>query len=229
MFKLLKNWTCEHDIDLFFTFWSERLIFNKCSGDLFLENPFEIIDIILKEILNQDGKKIQIYQDMINTWFQFTINEYSIYGKYDIATITMASFFLGVSNINSEEISNEEEKKIKEAFISYLKQINLFSWEKIEKCSTEIKHIFLSVDHQQNDEDSNDIAFSGLLTRSNSTASSGDIVKAYEQVAKTSDEVKKEIIDINIDIPSCLDDNNVIIVGSVRSDFLGKKRQIDLS
>ena len=41
--------------------------------------------------------------------------------------------------------------------------------------------------------------------------------------------MKKEIIDINIDIPSCLDDNNVIIVGSVRSDFLGKKRQIDLS
>lgn len=228
MFKLLKNWTCEHDIDLSFTFWSERLILNKCSGDFLLENPFEIIENILNEILNHDEKKIQIYQDMINTWFQFTINEYSIYGKYDIATITMASFFLGVSNINSEEISKEEEKKIKEAFISYLKQINLFSWEKIEKCSTEIKNIFLSVDHQENEEDSNDITFSGLLTRSNSTSSSGDIVKAYEQITKTCDEVKKEIVDINIDIPSCLD-NNLMIVGSARSDFLGKKRQIDLS
>ena len=90
---------------------------------------------------------------MITTWIQFSINEYSIYRNFDIATIVMASLFIGVSNINSEEITEEEQENIKKLFVEYLKKINLFSLGSVEKCARAIGEIFTKEDDDESEED----------------------------------------------------------------------------
>ena len=98
---------------------------------------------------------------MISTWIQFSINEYSIYRNFDIATIVMACFFIGVSNINSEEIAEEEQERNKVLFVEYLKKINLFSLESVEQCARAIGEIYTREDEDESEEDNED-EFSGL-------------------------------------------------------------------
>ena len=199
----LKQWTIDNDIDLYFTAWAERLILAKSRLDCDFKSPFDIVDMIVKEIYNKGI--INIYKETINIWIQFAINEYSIYSKYDIATITMGCFYIGVCNILTNEISEEDKDKNKNVFISYLKNLNLFSFDKVVECGSEIGLLLMKED-DNSDEDTKESDI--VITRTNSASS-------IEEIFISSDSKAKEIdMPCIRGIDSC--DNN---------EFLGKKKK----
>ena len=199
----LKQWTIDNDIDLYFTAWAERLILAKSQLDCDFKSPFDIVDMIVKEIYKKG--MINIYKETINIWIQFAINEYSIYSKYDIATITMGCFYIGVCNILTNEISEEDKDKNKNVFISYLKNLNLFSFDKVVECGSEIGLLFMKED-DNSDEDTKESDI--VITRTNSASS-------IEEIFISSDSKAKELdMPCIRGIDSC--DNN---------EFLGKKKK----
>lgn len=171
---------------------------------------------------------------MITTWIQFSINEYSVYRNFDIATIAMASFFIGVSNINSEEISEEEQEKNKSLFVDYLKKINIFSLEEVEKCAKVIGEIYTKEDDEENEDEAKDEDFSGLLTRSNSTASLEAIFSNCDKKGKTTKkEEKNNLANVEFKLQLSGLDNNKredFFIDNLKSDLLlGKKRKSESS
>lgn len=171
---------------------------------------------------------------MITTWIQFSINEYSVYRNFDIATIAMASFFIGVSNINSEEISEEEQEKNKSLFVDYLKKINIFSLEEVEKCAKVIGEIYTKEDDEENEDEAKDEDFSGLLTRSNSTASLEAIFSNCDKKGKiTKKEEKNNLANVEFKLQLSGLDNNKredFFIDNLKNDLLlGKKRKSESS
>ena len=170
---------------------------------------------------------------MITTWIQFSINEYSVYKNFDIATIAMASFLIGVSNINSEEISEEEQETNKSLFVDFLKKINIFSLEEVEKCARAIGEIYTKEDDEENEEQMKDEEFTGLLTRSNSTASLDAIFANCDKKGKATK--KEDIINLaNVEFKlqlSGLDENKKeeFSIDNLKNDLLGKKRKFESS
>ena len=162
---------------------------------------------------------------MISTWIQFSINEYSIYRNFDIATIAMACFFIGVSNINSEEIAEEEQERNKVLFVEYLKKINLFSLESVEQCARAIGEIYTREDEDESEEDNED-EFSGLLTRSNSTDSLDAIFANCDKKRKVKEDKVKLDEEFTLQL-SGLNDNNR--EDNLKKDLLGKKRKLEFS
>ena len=189
--------------------------------------------LILNDILNGDSHKIRIYQEMITTWIQFSINEYSVYKNFDIATIAMASFFIGVSNINSEEISEEEQETNKSLFVDFLKKINIFSLEEVEKCARAIGEIYTKEDDEENEEQMKDEEFTGLLTRSNSTASLDAIFANCDKKGKaTKKEERINLANVEFKLQlSGLDENKKeeFSIDNLKNDLLGKKRKFESS
>ena len=82
----LKQWTIDNDIDLYFTAWAERLILAKSQLDCDFKSPFDIVDMIVKEIYKKGI--INIYKETINIWIQFAINEYESYILIDFANVS---------------------------------------------------------------------------------------------------------------------------------------------
>lgn len=164
---------------------------------------------------------------MISTWIQFSINEYSIYRNFDIATIAMACSFIGVSNINSEEIAEEEQERNKILFVEYLKKINLFSLELVEQCARAIGEIYTREDEDESEED-NEEEFSGLLTRSNSTDSLDAIFANCDKKRKVKEDKVDEEFKLQL---GGLNDNNreEFFKDNLKKDLLGKKRKLEFS
>ena len=137
----------------------------------------------------------------------------------------MACFFIGVSNINSEEIAEEEQERNKVLFVEYLKKINLFSLESVEQCARAIGEIYTREDEDESEEDNED-EFSGLLTRSNSTDSLDAIFANCDKKRKVKEDKVKLDEEFTLQL-SGLNDNNR--EDNLKKDLLGKKRKLEIS
>ena len=183
MLKKLKNWACENNIDIQFSLWAENLIFKKSLGDFCLSSPYDLVDAILNEIIpketnnnnnnNNNTTNFEItydtYKDLIETWIQFAIYEYSIYSQFDIFTITLACIYLTIEKI-TPELPQEQINNIKENYqhiISQYKQY--FNIEIINECSQEILKLFYNEEEKEeynedNDNNVNDKSYFSLDT-----------------------------------------------------------------
>ena len=169
MLKKLKNWACENNIDIQFSLWAENLIFKKSLGDFCLSSPYDLLNAILNEIIpketnisnnNNNTSNFEIiydtYKDLIETWIQFAIYEYSIYSQFDIFTITLACIYLTIEKI-TPEIPQEQINNIKENYqhiVSQYKQY--FNIEIIDQCSQEILKLFYNEEEKEENNEDND-------------------------------------------------------------------------
>lgn len=159
--------------------------------------------MILKEIYNEGI--INIYKDTINLWIQFAISEYSLYSKYDIATLTMGCLYISVCNIVPDDISEEDKENNKNVFISYLNNLKLFTFDEVLECAKEIGLLYMN----DNDSSEEDTKYTdNIITRTNSVSSIEEIFISYDNKVK---EIEVPCIK---GIDSC--DNN---------EFIGKKKK----
>lgn len=161
----LKNWACENNIDIQFSFWAEKLIFQKTLGDLFLSSPYEVVNEILNLIIlkseynNQNESKdnsliiCETYKNFIDTWIQFALYEYDIYSHFNLYIITLACISITIEDM-TPEIPQEEEDKIKHLYKQIIVQnSDLFDMNKINECKQAILKLFSSEEEKEDDEE----------------------------------------------------------------------------
>ena len=76
--------------------------------------PFDILELIIPNLqkkLNFSNSKMQNFINIVNSYIQFSICEYSIYKKYNQFIITFASLLIGISSDFEENELNEEENQ----------------------------------------------------------------------------------------------------------------------
>ena len=135
--KKLKNWACEHDIEMNFVFRSERLILNKCEWKLCLDTPYNIQENILNCLYGDASLEIK---ESINTWIQFALNEYSIYKQYNMSIISFACCLVGIMYTANDE---NEQTQLKQKVFEYMNSIEYVKERvnEVERCAKLIRMI----------------------------------------------------------------------------------------
>ena len=181
--KSLKNWACDHDIDLNFVFRSERIILSRSNWKICIDTPAQMQEVILAELFKTNNEYLTPeLEDCIATWLQFGINEYDIYYKYDMLTITLSSCYLGIMSQNYDE---ETKKTIKNQLLHYLKINTFIDIDKVQKCSEGMYNLYESNEEDKLEEDSNDDIYANIVTRSNSQSSLCELFDSYDKPVKT--------------------------------------------
>lgn len=216
--KKLKNWACEHDIEMNFVFRSERLILNKCEWKICLDTAYNIQDHILNclyEDVSEENK------ESINTWIQFALNEYSIYKQYNMSIISFACCLVGIMyNANDEN----EQIQLKQKVFEYMNSVEYVKDKinEVERCAKEIVDLVQNEDNDKDDDDNCDDE-SIALTRCNS-----HIDEIFDFYKENSEEI---IINDNEEhvVLYEVKENDAMIYESENNNkmesFLGKKRK----
>ncbi len=106
--------------------------------------------------------------NITNSFILFSLNEYSIYSKYNQFIITFACLLIGISSdFDNNELNEEEKGKNKNLLKDFIKKFNFIDLSIIEKCE---KDILFIIDNSSDDE--NDFE----ITRPNSLNSLIDII-----------------------------------------------------
>jgi len=104
------------------------------------------------------------YINIVISFIQFSISEYSIYKKYNLFIITFTSLLIGIlSDFEENELNEEENQKNKNLVKNFIKEFNFIDFSLIEECEKEILYL---IDYSS-DEDEQDYEF----TRPNSICS----------------------------------------------------------
>ena len=106
--------------------------------------------------------------NITNSFILFSLNEYSIYSKYNQFIITFACLLIGISSdFDNNELNEDEKEKNKNLLKQFIKEFNFIDLSIIEKCE---KDILFIIDNYSDDE--NDFE----ITRPNSLNSLFDII-----------------------------------------------------
>lgn len=204
-----------------FVLWAERLILNQASWDLYLNTPSEYAAIILDEFIIQNVHEdhFSSLKELINTWIQFGLNEYSLYHQYDQVTLTLASIYIGLSQ--HDNVTKEAFEK----FISFIEYNELIDLSRIQQCSNSF---MLTLESYNTNNDEEDLSELIKLTRANSTESSHleELFTHYDQCSIFHMPQKINCLQSSIDIS---DDDSWIINNKSKHEFLSKKRKSSVS
>ena len=85
-----------------YIFWAEKIILKKSKWKIYSFYSCEIIDLIINEIIikkNYPFSKdyIKNYKEIVNTFLIFSLEEYSIYSKYNQIIISLVCLIIGIS------------------------------------------------------------------------------------------------------------------------------------
>lgn len=106
--------------------------------------------------------------NITNSFILFSLNEYSIYSKYNQFIITFACLLIGISSdFDNNELNEDEKEKNKNLLKEFIQEFNFIDLSIIEKCE---KDILFIIDNYSDDE--NDFE----ITRPNSLNSLFDII-----------------------------------------------------
>jgi len=137
---------------------------------------FDILELIIpkiQKILKFSDSKMKNYINIVNSFIQFSICEYTIYKKYNQFIITIASLLIGISSdFEENELNEEDNQKNKNLIKNYFKELSFLDLSIIEECEKEI--LFL-IDNSS-DDDEQDYEF----TRPNSICS--DFLNSNEKI-----------------------------------------------
>ncbi len=114
------------------------------------------------------------YLNMVNSFIQFSINEYSIFKKYNQFIITLACLLIGISSDFDEEFNEEESQKNRNLLKNYFKEFNFLNLSIIEECEKEILFII----NNSSDDDEEDFK----ITRPNSINSVFEFLNNSEKL-----------------------------------------------
>lgn len=157
---------------------------NKVSLNLYLYTSEDCAEIINNEFLNKilllnknDTPDMYSFKEIICTWREFALYEYSIYQKYDSVTITFSSFYIGLllsGNIISKDTDLMQE------YEAFIKTTNIVSHEIVQQCSKDIYNIFQLSDTNQ-DNDAVELKMLSKPTRANSDSSLNQVFTQYDK------------------------------------------------
>lgn len=205
-----------------FVFWAERLILNQASWDLYLNTPSEYAAIIFDDFIIQHLHEdhFDSLKELISTWIQFGLNEYSLYYKYDQVTLTLASIYIGLSQ--HDNVSKDTFKK----FISFLEHNELIDLNRIQQCSNSF---MLTLESYSNTNDEEDLSELISLTRANSTESYSldEVFAHYDQTSLIHMSQRGNWIQSSI--LGDIDDDSMNISSNITHEFLSKKRKASAS
>jgi hypothetical protein len=205
-----------------YIFWAEKIILKKSKWKIYSFYSCEIIDLIINEIIikkNYPFSKdyIKNYKEIVNTFLTFSLEEYSIYSKYNQIIISLVCLIIGIS------YSNGNNEKLKEKDLLYYQNIlkkeilnlNITNNEKIfDECQKDIIDLL----ENNEDEEIEDDSLNLVLTRSSSTNS---LIESFFIN-------NKENVNLNNNNIDNKNDNLLFIdIKESESLLLGKKRYLD--
>lgn len=205
-----------------YIFWAEKIILKKSKWKIYSFYSCEIIDLIINEIIikkNYPFSKdyIKNYKEIVNTFLIFSLEEYSIYSKYNQIIISLVCLIIGIS------YSNGNNEKLKEKDLLYYqnilkKEILNLKITKNEKIFDECQKDILALLENNEDEEIEDDSLNLVLTRSSSTNS---LIESFFIN-------NKENVNLNNNNINNNNDNLFFIdIKESESLLLGKKRYLD--
>ena len=120
------------------------------------------------------------YINMVNSFIQFSLSEYSIFKKYNQFIITLSCLLIGISSYFDEELNEEESQKNRNLLKNYFKEFNFLNLSIIEECEKEILFII----NNNSDEDEEDFK----ITRPNSLNSLLELLNNSEKLKDNKNE-----------------------------------------
>lgn len=142
-------------------------------------------EVILSELFKTNNEYLTPQlEECVSTWLQFGINEYDIYYKYDMLTITLSSCYLGIMSQNYDE---DTKKTIKNQLLHYLKINTCIDVDKVQQCSEGMYNLLQSNEDDKLEEDSNEDIYANIVTRSNSQSSFCELFDSYDKPMETID------------------------------------------
>ncbi len=205
-----------------YIFWAEKIILKKSKWKIYSFYSCEIIDLIINEILikkNYPFSKdyIKNYKEIVNTFLTFSLEEYSIYSKYNQIIISLVCLIIGISysNGNNEKLKEKELLYYQNLLKKEIFNLNITNNEKIfDECQKAI----LDLLENNEDEEIEDDSLNLVLTRSSSTNS---LIESFFIN-------NKENVNLNNNNINNNNDNLLFIdIKESESLLLGKKRYLD--
>jgi hypothetical protein len=205
-----------------YIFWAEKIILKKSKWKIYSFYSCEIIDLIINEILikkNYPFSKdyIKNYKEIVNTFLTFSLEEYSIYSKYNQIIISLVCLIIGISysNGNNEKLKEKELLYYQNLLKKEILNLNITNNEKIfDECQKDI----LDLLENNEDEEIEDDSLNLVLTRSSSTNS---LIESFFIN-------NKENVNLNNNNINNNNDNLLFIdIKESESLLLGKKRYLD--
>ena len=139
------------------------MLYLKCPSDI-----IEFVNLELQKVINFSTLKMKNFINITNSFILFSLNEFSVYKKYNQFIITFACLLIGISSdFDNNELNEEEKGKNKNLLKDFIKKFNFIDLSIIEKCE---KDILFIIDNSSDDE--NDFE----ITRPNSLNSLFDII-----------------------------------------------------
>ncbi len=120
------------------------------------------------------------YINMVNSFIQFSLSEYSIFKKYNQFIITLSCLLIGISSDFDEELNEEESQKNRNLLKNYFKEFNFLNLSIVEECEKEILFII----NNTSDEDEEDFK----ITRPNSLNSLLELLNNSEKLKENKNE-----------------------------------------
>ncbi len=205
-----------------YIFWAEKIILKKSKWKIYSFYSCEIIDLIINEIIikkNYPFSKdyIKNYKEIVNTFLTFSLEEYSIYSKYNQIIISLVCLIIGISysNGNSEKVKEKDLLYYQNLLKKEIFNLNITNNEKIfDECQKDI----LDLLENNEDEEIEDDSLNLVLTRSSSTNS---LIESFFIN-------NKENVNLNNNNINNNNDNLLFIdIKESESLLLGKKRYLD--
>ena len=170
-----------------YVFWAEKIILKKSHWNIQRIYPSEVTELIIKEIFLKNSfpeKLINNYKEIVNTFILFSLNEYSIYKKYNQIIIALTCSLIGISYPSefSEKFKKEDLIKYKQLIYNEIYELNVIENNNIiNECEKDILNL-LENNEEEEEEDNNDYYISNALTRTNSTISFNETFSDYDKV-----------------------------------------------
>ena len=204
-----------------YVFWAEKIILKRSHWYINQIYPSEITELIIKEILLKNSfpkESLDNYREIVNTFILFSLNEYSLYKKYNQILIALSCSLISLSNEFMQNLNEDDILKYKNLIQKEINNLNIIQDENnFIECQNDIITLLKNEEEENENQEEEEDYMSFALTRSNSTVSL--IEKTFFDYDKA--KYKKNELLYRID-----NQNNFINLEINDSEsFLGKKKE----
>ena len=158
-----------------YVFWAEKIILKRSHWYINQIYPSEITELIIREILLKNSfpeELIDNYRDIVNTYILFSLNEYSLYKKYNQILIALSCSLIGLSSDYMQNLNENDILKYKNLIQNEINNLNLIIDENnFIECQNNILSLLKNEEEENENKEEEEDYMSFALTRSSSTVS----------------------------------------------------------
>ena len=158
-----------------YVFWAEKIILKRSHWYINQIYPSEITELIIKEILLKNSfpkESLDNYREIVNTFILFSLNEYSLYKKYNQILIALSCSLISLSNEFMQNLNEDDILKYKNLIQKEINNLNIIKDENnFIECQNDIITLLKNEEEENENQEEEEDYMSFALTRSNSTVS----------------------------------------------------------